>query len=90
MLGKFVLTVIFLAANVFTGVGIVYSKHSIRKEFIELQSLQNRFDELQIEWGRLQLEQSTWLTHGRVEKLAREKLGMSLVHKERLVLLKSQ
>lgn len=90
MLGRLVPTVILLVANVFTGVGIVYSKHSIRKEFIELQNLQNRFDELQIEWGRLQLEQSTWLTHGRVEKLAREKLDMSLVRKERLVLLKSQ
>ncbi|MCY4642127.1 MAG: cell division protein FtsL [Gammaproteobacteria bacterium] len=90
MLSRFVLAAILLAANVFTGVGIVYSKHSIRKEFIELQNMQNRFDELQVEWGRLQLEQSTWLTYGRVEKLAREKLGMSLVHKNKSVLLKSQ
>ena len=90
MLGRFVLLLVLIAANVFTGVGIVYSKHSLRKEFIELQNLQNQFDELQIEWGRLQLEQSTWLTHYRVEKLAREELGMSQVHKERLVLLESR
>jgi len=62
----------------------------MRKAFIELQVLQNKFDDLQIEWGRLQLEQSAWATHGRVEKLAREKLEMDLVHKERLVFLKTQ
>lgn len=90
MLGRFVLVLVLIAANVFTGVGIVYSKHSLRKEFIELQKLQNQFDELQVEWGRLQLEQSTWLTHYRVEKLAREELGMNQVHKARLVLLESR
>ena len=90
MLGKLVLILILFLASVFTGVGIVYSKHSMRKAFIELQVLQKKFDDLQIEWGRLQLEQSTWATHGRVEKLAREKLEMDLVHKERLVFLKTQ
>ncbi len=90
MLGRFVLVLILIAANVLTGVGVVYSKHSLRKDFIELQRLQNSFDELQVEWGRLQLEQSTWLAHSRVEKLAREELDMSLVHKERLVLLESR
>ena len=88
MLARLVLIVILFLANVFTGVGIVYSKHSMRKVFVELQNLQNKFDELQIEWGRLQLEQSAWATHGRIEKLAREKLKMDLVHKERLVFLK--
>ena len=88
MLGRLVLIVILFLANVFTGVGIVYSKHSMRKAFVELQNLQYKFDELQVEWGRLQLEQSAWATHGRVEKLAREKLKMDLVHKERLVFLK--
>lgn len=88
MLGRLVLIVILFLANVFTGVGIVYSKHSMRKAFVELQDLQNKFDELQVEWGRLQLEQSSWAMHGRVEKLAREKLKMDLVHKERLIFLK--
>ena len=90
MLSRCVLIAILLTANVLTGVSIVYSKHSIRKEFIELQSLQESFDELQFEWGRLQLEQSTWLTYARVEKLAREKLGMNHIRDEKLVLLKSQ
>lgn len=84
------LVMVLFAASVATGVGVVYSKHSMRKSFIELQSVQNNFDELQIEWGRYQLEQSAWSTHGRVEKIAREKLGMDLVHRERLVFLKTE
>ena len=52
--------------------------------------MQYNFDELQIEWGRFQLEQSTWATHWRVEKIAREKLNMDLIHKERLVFLKTK
>lgn len=90
MLGRVLLVMVLFIANVATGVGVVYSKHSMRKSFIELQAVQNNFDELQIEWGRYQLEQSAWATHGRVEKIAREKLDMGLVHNERLVFLKSQ
>lgn len=90
MLGRVVLIIVLFLANVFTGVGIVYTKHSARKSFIELQNMQNSFDELQVEWGRLQLEQSAWATHGRIEKLAREKLNMDLVHEERLVFLKTR
>ena len=90
MLGRVVWIIVLFLANVFTGVGIVYTKHSTRKSFVELQNMQNSFDELQVEWGRLQLEQSTWATHGRIEKLAREKLNMDLVHEERLVFLKAR
>ena len=89
MLGRMLLVLILFVVNVVTAVGVVYSKHSMRKSFIELQAMQNDFDELQIEWGRYQLEQSAWATHGRVEKIAREKLDMDLVHKERLVFIKT-
>ena len=89
MLGRVLIVLLLFVANVATGVGIVYSKHSMRKSFIELQVMQNNFDELQIEWGRFQLEQSAWATHGRVEKIAREKLNMDLVHEERLIFLKT-
>jgi cell division protein FtsL len=54
----------------------VASSHRARKQFIELEREQNRMRELEVEWGQLQLEQSTWAGHGRVERLAREKLGM--------------
>jgi cell division protein FtsL len=61
-----------------SAVGVVLSKHYSRKLFVELQTLEKKRDELAVEWGRLQLEQSTWATHGRIEKLARERLRMGI------------
>ncbi|MXY14744.1 MAG: cell division protein FtsL [Proteobacteria bacterium] len=90
MLGRFVLVLILIAVNVFTGVGIVYSEHSLRKEFIELQKLQHQYPQFQEEAGVRLRDLSPSLAHARVERLAREELGMSQVHKERLVLLESR
>jgi len=52
--------------------------HRARKLFTELEREQNRMRELEVEWGQLQLEQSTWAAHARVEKIARERLGMKV------------
>ena len=35
-------------------------------------------DNMEIEWGRLQLEQSTWAAPSRIEGMARKKLGMKI------------
>ena len=67
-----------VVAIIFTAVSVVYSKHQTRKLFVDLQELHKQVDELDIEWGRLQLEQSTWSSHGRIEKVARNKLQMKL------------
>jgi len=58
--------------------GVVYAKYASRKQFLELESIRTKSDAMEVEWGRLQLEQSTWATHGRVEKIAREKLDMRI------------
>jgi len=58
--------------------GVIYSKHQSRKLFVEAQQLHKQVDELNIEWGRLQLEQSAWSAHGRIERIARKKLNMKL------------
>jgi cell division protein FtsL len=55
---------------------VVYGKHEARLRFVDLQKLTQQRDELDIEWGQLQLEQSTWATHGRVERVARDDLHM--------------
>lgn len=74
-------------ALVVTSLGLVYAKHQNRKLFIELQSLQTAKDEMDIEWGRLQLEQGTWATHGRIERIASERLGMILPPAENVVIV---
>ncbi|MDH5190276.1 MAG: cell division protein FtsL [Gammaproteobacteria bacterium] len=61
-----------------SAVGIVYAKHQNRKLFVQLQTLQSERDAMNTEWGKLQLEQATWGTHGRIERFAHDKLHMSV------------
>ena len=56
----------------------VYCKHRARELFVELEHLNARRDNLEIEWGQLQLEQSAWSTHAFVERIASTKLHMAM------------
>jgi cell division protein FtsL len=58
--------------------GAIWCKHRSRELFIELESLNARRDNLEIEWGQLQLEQSAWSTHAFVERVAGNKLHMAM------------
>jgi cell division protein FtsL len=57
--------------------GAIWCKHRAREMFVELESLNARRDNLEIEWGQLQLEQSAWSTHAFVERVASTKLRMA-------------
>ena len=70
------LTVVLALLLFASSLGVVFSTHQARRLFVELQGLQKVRDELNIQWGRLQLEQSTWATHGRIETIANNKLDM--------------
>jgi len=61
-----------------SALAVVDAQHRSRALFVELQALEAEAAELETEWGRLQLEQSTWATHGRIERIAREELDMRL------------
>jgi len=63
-------------AMVASAIGVVWLRHQHRQSFIDLTRLERVRDELNIEYGRLQLEQATWAETGRIEQIAREKLGM--------------
>ncbi len=69
---------ILVALVVASALGVISAQHQARKLYSELEREQARARALEVEWGQLQLEQSTWAAHARVEKLAREKLGMNL------------
>jgi cell division protein FtsL len=58
--------------------GLVTAQHQARKLFADMEQEQERAKQLDVEWGQLQLEQSTWAMHARVEKIARERLRMSV------------
>jgi len=68
--------------------GVIYSKHQSRKLFVEAQQLKKQIDALNIEWGRLQLEQSAWSSHGRIERLARKKLNMTIPLANEIIYIK--
>jgi cell division protein FtsL len=72
---RLVIAVLWVAVLA-SALGVVYGKQEARNRFNELQKLITQRDDLDIEWGQLQLEQSTWATHGRVEKVAHDDLGM--------------
>lgn len=67
-----------LLAVLISALGVVYSQHTSRRLFVELQYLQAQHDELLTQFSQLQLEQSTWSTHGRIERLAHEQLNMHI------------
>ena len=79
---------VLLLLVVLSALAVVYSKHQSRKLFVELNSLQKTRDAMEVEWGQLQLEQSTWATSGRIEKLARQRLQMTQMEYEKIIIVK--
>ncbi|ODV24395.1 MAG: cell division protein FtsL [Rhodanobacter sp. SCN 68-63] len=59
-----------------TALGVVWTRHESRVLFVQLTSLQNQRDDLNVEYGRLELEQATWAEPRRIDEKARSKLGM--------------
>jgi cell division protein FtsL len=78
---------LLVLATVGTAVAATYAKHQSRKLFVELQVLEERRDAMNIEWGQLQLEQSTYTTHGKIEGAARKRLGMHIPAPQQIVIL---
>jgi cell division protein FtsL len=58
--------------------GAIWCKHRAREMFVQLEALNARRDNLAIEWGQLQLEQSAWSSHAFVERVASTRLHMAM------------
>jgi cell division protein FtsL len=74
------LTLILIAC----ALSVVTSQHKARKLFVGLEKEQQLARQLAEEWGQLQLEQSTWATHARIEKIATGQLQMRLPDAKRI------
>jgi len=86
---RILLVVTFLFSLVLaSAVLLVYSKHQSRKLFVELQQLRHEVDALNTEWSQLQLEQSAWSGHGRIERVARKQLSMVMPEPDDVVFVK--
>ncbi|MCK5648939.1 MAG: cell division protein FtsL [Gammaproteobacteria bacterium] len=76
MSGRVLFIMILLIVTFVSAISVVYVKHYNRKLFVELQQLEKHRDDMEVEWGQLQLEQNTWATHARIERIAKQKLQM--------------
>ncbi len=70
------LILVFAVVCVVSAMALIKTKHESRKLFVELESLTHERDQLNIEWGQLQIEQSTWATHARIEQVATDDLSL--------------
>ncbi|HXH55337.1 MAG TPA: cell division protein FtsL [Gammaproteobacteria bacterium] len=82
------LKIMFLILLVLSSaLGVVYTKYLNRNLHIQLEALQNSRDNLHVEWTQLLLEQGTLASDLRVEKIAREKLGMIVPLNKEIVVI---
>ena len=87
-MNRYVLLAVLVIANVATALLVVRDRHEHRLAFITLNRLDKARDELNIEFGRLQLEQATWAESNRVDQVARARLGMVFPRTEDIVVVR--
>jgi len=84
LLGRNGLNGLLLMALVVCALSVITSQHKARKMYIEFQKEKEHAQQMEVEWGQLQLEQSTWATPARIEKVAVQQLKMQLPKSEQI------
>ncbi|MCD9085972.1 cell division protein FtsL [Stenotrophomonas sp. SY1] len=82
------LLIVLLACTIASAIGVVFMRHRHRQLFVELSRLEYARDELNIEFGRLQLEQATLAQATRVDQEARGRLGMKFPEAADIVVIR--
>lgn len=78
------LNLILFAVVLASALGTVTSQHKARKLYSELEQQLELAKQYDIEWGQLQLEQSTWAMHSRIEQIAVDHLHMQVPEPSRI------
>ncbi len=78
------LNLILFFVLIVVSLGVVTSQHKARKLYFELEQQQDLTKKYETEYGQLQLEQSTWAMHSRIEDLATKKLQMQVPDAKRI------
>ena len=78
------LNLILFFVLIMVSLSIVTSQHKARKLYFELEQQQDLTKKYETEFGQLQLEQSTWAMHSRIEELAAKKLNMQVPDAKRI------
>ena len=83
-----ILVAVLILASVVSAIGVVHARHQHRQLFVGLSRLEKARDELNIEFGRLQLEQATWAESNRIDQVARNRLGMKFPEASDIVVVR--
>lgn len=78
------LNLILFAVLMMTALGVVSAQHQARKLYFELQQQNDEAKQYEVEWGQLQLEQSTWAMHSRIESIASKHMNMEVPDNKRI------
>ncbi|MEM1173209.1 MAG: cell division protein FtsL [Pseudomonadota bacterium] len=70
------LTLVLAFVCVISALALVYTRHQSRELFVELEALSTESDDLKIEYGQLQLEQSARAALSEIEEFARDELSL--------------
>lgn len=88
MSGKtWLLVLVALMVVLLSALAVIYSSFETRRLVAKHQSLQSDNNRMQVEWGQLLLEQSTWGSYNRVEQLAGSKLQMRVPSPSEIVMV---
>ncbi|MCP3906651.1 MAG: cell division protein FtsL [Oceanicoccus sp.] len=81
-------SLLVLLLVVVSALGVIYSSYKSRQLFSEVQQQNREAMRLEEDWGRLLLEQSTWASHARIERLAKSELKMVVPAPETIIVVK--
>jgi len=82
------IALILLVSVVVSAVALSFSREQSRRAYTELETLNKARDAANIEWGKLKLEQATASENSRIEKVARENLGLNYPTSKQVVVVK--
>lgn len=84
---ELVAAMLLAAGVVASGIVVTATKHESRQLFAELEELKREQDRLQVDWGRLQIEESTFGTQSRIESLALEEIDLGMPRNDQIVVV---
>jgi cell division protein FtsL len=80
--------VLLLAIFLGSAMGVIHSKYYARGLFTEIQNLKKKLDYFEVQWGQMQLELMTLADHNRIERKARNELGLVDPEQEKVIYIK--
>lgn len=85
---RFIVIFMLVFAVFVSALGVVYNQEQNRLLFNQLSSMHHQRDALFVTWGQLLLEESTWATQSRVQKIATENLNMIVPNQKKIVIVR--